>query len=77
MFNWVARKSPGPTDGAGTPGEAHHHSWFAAGLKQNPRVQAGASKLPGLFEVPRHSGVRTLLASYKPRRTPSASKSLV
>jgi hypothetical protein len=41
------------------------------------RVQAGAVKLPGLFEVPRHSGVRTLLASYKPRRTPSASKSLV
>jgi hypothetical protein len=41
------------------------------------RVQAGAVKVPGLFEVPRHSGVRSLLASCKPRRTPSASKSLV
>jgi hypothetical protein len=42
-----------------------------------PCLQAGAVKLPGLFEVPRHSGVRSLLASCKPRRTPSASKSLV
>jgi hypothetical protein len=37
--------------------------------------QAGDAKLPGLFVVARHSGVRSLLASDRARRTPSASKS--
>ena len=38
--------------------------------------QAGAVKLPVLFVVPCHSGVRSLLASDRARRTPSASRSL-
>jgi DNA-binding transcriptional LysR family regulator len=36
----------------------------------------GLSKLPGLFSVPRHSGLRSLLASDKARFTPVTSKSL-
>jgi Circularly permutated YpsA SLOG family len=36
----------------------------------------GLSKLPGLFSVPRHSGLRSLLASDKARFTPVKSKSL-
>jgi hypothetical protein len=38
--------------------------------------QAGFSKVPGLFAVPRHSVFRSLLAFESARRTPSASKSL-
>ena len=37
------------------------------------RVQAGDSKLPGLFAVPLHSGLRFGLASASARRTPWAS----
>jgi hypothetical protein len=40
-------------------------------------IQAGAIKVPGLFAVPRHSGVRSLLASHRARRTPSTSKSFL
>jgi hypothetical protein len=67
-----------PANEGRTPDEAHMIRGSRPVRSTRPaRVQAGAVKLPGLLEVPRHSGVRSLLASYKPRRTPSASKSLV
>jgi hypothetical protein len=40
------------------------------------KPQAGFSKSPGLFAVPRQSVFRSLLAWESARRTPSASKSL-
>jgi hypothetical protein len=60
-----------PTSRPGT------HLYRVRNTQHRGDVQAGAAKLPGLFEVPRHCGVRSLLALYNARRTPSASKSLV
>src|SRR5690242_4619451 len=43
--------------------------------RRKPR-QAGLAKVPGLFAVARHSGLRSLLASDSARRTPAASRSV-
>ena len=45
-----------------------------SGIEQR---QAGCAKVPGLFSVACHFGVRSLLAWASARRTPSASKSAV
>ena len=40
------------------------------------RRHAGVAKLPGLFSLAHHSGVRRLLADDSARRTPLASRSV-
>jgi len=49
---------------------------FSEFMIKKGRFYLGLSKLPGLFSVPRHSGLRSLLASDKARFTPVTSKSL-
>src|SRR5512135_1151566 len=58
------------------PGRRHEpltHGRRGAFTADTRRRQAGDSKVPGLFAVPRHSGLRSGLAWASARRTPSAS----
>ena len=58
----------------GNPSLVFGRCIFEGRLSRRPPIpQAGESKLPGLFAVARHSGLRSGLASVRARRTPAAS----